>query len=512
MQLEPIVSQAYDIVVYGATARGVTAAVAAAGEGLRVALLEPGRHVGGMVSGGLGWTDVGQHEVVGGLAYAFYERIGQAYDAPAFAHVGPEPHVAERVFREWLEEIEVEVLFDQRLKTVTKSGRHITSLGSESATFEGAVFIDASYEGDLPAAAGVSYTVGREGVDTYGEPWAGRQPLRPGQHQFDVYVSPFAEDGDTLLPLIHAPPLARVGAADGAVQGYGFRLCLTTRADNRVAFPEPPGYDPERLELLRRYLRAKGDGAEANELLVLRPNLPNDKADVNSKGQLSTNLLDGSNWAYPEADAATRAGIWQRPLHYTQSLLYFLANDPGVPSRVQQEINRWGLCKDEFCDTGHWPHQLYIREARRMKGEYFMTQRDLESERVKYDSVGMGSYHIDIRHTQRTWEHVHLHPNLVPVAFNEGYLSVPVQPYEIPYRALLPRFVECENLLVPVCLSASHVAFASVRMEPQYMILGHSAGVAAALAVKRDVSVQRVSVAELQERLRDAHQVLSLSA
>ena len=523
-------STLYDVIIYGATAGGVMAAVAAAGEGVTVALLEPRHHVGGMVSGGLGWTDVGQREVVGGLAYAFYERVGRAYDAPAFAFVGPEPHVAERVLREWLEAAGVEVLFgrclhsvedsvkggvknsvkDSMKNSVTKSGRRIISLNLEDEVLEAAVFIDASYEGDLLAAAGVSYAVGREGVATYGESWAGRQPLRPGQHQFGVYVSPFEDDRDTLSPLVHDRPLAPVGSADGAVQGYGFRLCLTTRADNRLEFPQPPDYDPARFDLLRRYLWAKGDGLEANDLMVLRANLPNGKADVNSKGPLSTNLLDGSNWAYPEADTKTRAEIWRRHLHYTQSLLYFLANDPEVPKRVQKEINRWGLCKDEFGDTGHWPHQLYIREARRLRGEYTMTQRDLECERVKYDSVGMGSYHIDVRHTQRVWEHVHLHPKLEPAVFNEGYLSVPVKPYDVPYRALLPRYGECENLLVPVCVSASHVAFASLRMEPQYMVLGHSAGVAAALAVKQGRSVQHVNVIELQERLKGAHQVLSL--
>ena len=509
----------YDVIVYGATAGGVTAAVAAAGEGVKVALLEPRHNIGGVVSGGLGWTDVGQREAIGGLARAFYERIGSAYGVSAFHHVGPEPRVAERVLREWLEAAGVEVLFGRCLhsvknsakNSVTKSGRRIHSLNLEDEVFEGTIFIDASYEGDLLAAAGVSYAVGREGVGIYGESWAGRQPLRPGQHQFDVYVSPFKEGG-ALSPLVHDRPLAAVGSADGAVQGYGFRLCLTTRAANRLEFPQPPDYDPARFDLLRRYLKAKGDSLEANDLMVLRANLPNDKADVNPKGPLSTNLLDGSNWAYPEADAAKRVEIWERHLHYTQSLLYFLANDPAVPTRVQKEINRWGLCKDEFGSTGHWPHQLYIREARRLRGEYTMTQRDLQEERVKYDSVGMGSYHIDVRHTQRVWEHVHLHPRLEPAVFNEGYLSVPVKPYEIPYRALLPRYSECENLLVSVCVSASHVAFASVRMEPQYMILGHSAGVAAALAVKRGSSVQHVNVAELQARLKRARQVLSLPA
>jgi hypothetical protein len=504
---------AYDIVVYGATAGGVMAAVAAAGEGMRVALLEPGGHVGGMVSGGLGWTDLGQREVIGGLALAFYARIAEHYGAPLWAWAGPEPHVAEAILQDWLEEAGVEVYHHRRLKRVEKEERRVTAILMQTGeAYQGYVFIDASYEGDLLARAGLSYAVGRENTRKHDESWAGRQPWRPHKHNFDVFISPFKDERtQELLPLIHDWPLAAIGEGDGAVQGYGFRLCLTRDPKNRLPFPKPPGYDAERFELLRRYLEQKGEALHARQLMGLNPNLPKDKCDVNSIGPISTNLLDGSNWAYPDADDEARAAIWSRHLHYTQGLLYFLTHDPAVPRHLRDELGGWGLCQDEFGDTDHWPHQLYVREARRLSGEYVMTQRDLQAQRIKYDGVGMGSYHIDIRSPQRVWDYVHLHPRLVPAVFNEGYLSVPVEPYEIPYRSLVPQYHECENLLVPVCLSASHVAFASLRMEPQFMILGHSAGVAASLAVREALPVQQVSVAALRQRLADQHQVLSLS-
>jgi hypothetical protein len=381
-----------------------------------------------------------------------------------------------------------------------------------TATGEGyaaAVFVDASYEGDLLARAGVSYDVGRESVRKHDESWAGRQPWRPHKHNFDVFISPYRDGGEELLPLIHGRPLAPIGEGDGGVQAYGFRLCLTRDPSRRLPFPEPAGYDPERFELLRRYLDQKGEQVRAGQLMGLNPNLPNDKCDANSIGPISLNLLDGSNWAYPDAGHAERSEIWDRHLHYAQSLLYYLTHDDAVPSSIRQEMSGWGLPADEFVDTDHLPHQLYVREARRMVGEYVMTQHDLQARRRKYDSVGLGSYHIDIRSPQRSWDFVHLHPNLTPAVFNEGYVSVPVQPYEIPYRALTPQFHECENLLVPVCVSASHVAFSSIRMEPQYMILGHSAGVAASIAVREEIPVQRVPVPQLQQRLAEQHQVLA---
>ena len=501
----------YDVIVYGATAGGVMAAVAAAGEGARVALLEPGRHLGGMVTGGLGWTDLGHRDVIGGAALDFYRRVGRAYGVPPFAWAGPEPHVAERIFDEWLEASTVEVIRGQRLERVEKRDAVIEALATATGeSYAAAVFVDASYEGDLLAGAGVSYGVGRESTHTHGESWAGRQPWRPHKHNFDVFISPYREGGEELLPLIHDRPMVPIGEGDGGVQAYGFRLCLTRDPRRRLPFPEPAGYDPGRFELLRRYLAQKGEGVRAGQLMGLNPNLPNEKCDANSIGPISLNLLDGSNWAYPDADCGERAGIWERHLHYAQSLVFYLANDDAVPRHIRDEMAAWGLADDEFVDTGHWPHQLYVREARRMAGEYVMTQHDLQTRRRKYDSVGLGSYHIDIRSPQRSWDFVHLHPNLAPAVFNEGYVSVPVQPYEIPYRALTPQYHECENLLVPVCLSASHVAFSSIRMEPQYMILGHSAGVAASLAAREGLPVQRVPIAQLQGRLSQQDQVLSI--
>ncbi|HET6823427.1 MAG TPA: FAD-dependent oxidoreductase [Anaerolineales bacterium] len=501
----------FDVVIYGGTAGGVIAAIAAAKEGVRVALVEPGRHVGGMVSGGLSHTDYGDTAVIGGLALEFYERVARHYGAENWSLRGPEPHLAERIFRECLQQAGVDVFFNARLDHVEKQGQRIYKMTTDRLeSFAANVFIDASYEGDLLARARVSYGIGRESVEQYGESWAGRQPIRPDKHNFSVAVSPFVNGKDgVLLPLIHERPMVREGEADHGVQAYCFRLCLTDRPENRLPFPKPVNYDPNQFELLKRFLLKAGPQFVAGKLMSLSGRLPNDKIDVNSIGPISTNLLDGSSWKYPDADYSQRQAIWDRHFHYTQGLLYFLANDPSVPDPIRTEMNRWGLCKDEFVDTDHWPHQLYIREARRMRGEYIMTQADLEDQRAKYDSIGVGSYNIDIREVQRVWIWVPHFPNLVGETFNEGYLSVPVNSYEIPYRSLVPKYHECDNLLVSVCVSASHVAYSSIRMEPQYMILGHAAGVAAALAVQNDVAVQRVNIVELQSKLLAQRQVIA---
>ncbi|HZG68579.1 MAG TPA: FAD-dependent oxidoreductase [Herpetosiphonaceae bacterium] len=504
----------FDVAVYGATAAGVMAAIAAAQEGARVVLLEPGQHVGGMVSGGLGHTDYGDPRVIGGLALEFYERVARTYGAETWGLVGPEPHVAEQIFRDWLAEARIEVAFDARLDRVIKDGRRITELFTEQGvSYAAQVFVDAGYEGDLLARAGVAYAVGRESVADYGESWAGRRPILPGQHNLAVPVSPFVagEDGE-LLPLIHRRPMTREGEGDGGVQSYCFRLCLTQRPEKQLPIPQPDGYDAAEFELLRRYLAVANPTPRAQALMSLVPNLPNGKCDVNSIGPISTNLLDGSSWEYPDADYGRRRQLWDRHLHYTQGLLYFLTNDPSVPAGIRQTMEQWGLCRDEFVDTNHWPHQLYVREARRMRGEYWMTQADLEARRVKYDAVGMGSYNIDIREVQRTWIWVSRHHRLEGETYNEGYLSVPVRPYAIPYRSLVPRYEECVNLVVPVCMSASHVAFASIRMEPQYMILGHAAGVAAAQAATAGLPVQQLPILGLQRALLDQRQVLEVAA
>lgn len=503
----------YDVVVYGGTAGGVMAAIAAARAGSKVILTEPGSHIGGMVSGGLSHTDLGDRTVIGGLALEYNQRYANYYAKPLYFWRGAEPHVAEKIFADWLKEEGVEVLYKHTLDSVFKTGKTISQiLFQNGTTIKGKVFIDAGYEGDLMAKAKVSYTWGREGIDEYNESWAGRQPLIPNSgHQFHVSVSPFA-DGKSgkLLPMINPQPMVEAGKGDKAVQSYQFRIVLTKNKNNKIPFTHPQGYDPTKFELLKRYLAQADDRMAAPYIIPLRINTPNEKTSVNSIGPISLNVLDGSNWLYPDGDYKLRQKIWDDHMLYTQSLMYFLATDPSVPKYIRDEINQWGLCKDEFADTGHWPHQLYVRTARRMLGEYIMTQADLEKNIVEYDAIGMGSYNIDIRHVQRTWLWVSKFPKLMGDTFNEGYLSVPVPVYQIPYRTLLPKYQECDNLLVPVCMSSSHIANASLRMEPQYMILGHAAGLAAGLAAKKNIAVQKIDIISLQQELLKQGQILSL--
>jgi hypothetical protein len=484
-----------DVAVYGATATGVMAAVAASEAGADTVLVGPGSHVGGMVSGGLGWTDVGDPEVLGGMARRFYAAVADSYGARLWGVKGPEPHVAEEILTAMLERAGVDV-----------------RLG-ETAAPEAAVYVDASYEGDLLAGLGVPYAVGREPRELYGERWAGRQPAyRPGKHNFSVPLSPFADDG-SLLRFVREPeldehgwPVEALGEGDGGVQAYGFRVCLTDRPENRLPFEEPEGYDPADYELLRRFLGATDVGAR--DLLGLVPDLlPNGKCDVNSIGPFSLNLLDGCNRDYPDGDEAARAEVRLRHLRYTQGLLWFLSHDEAVPVPVRRELARWGRCADEFEDTDGWPHQLYVRDGRRLLGEYVLREADLLGARPQEDVVALGSYNIDLREIERTWRYLPEY-HRTPAVFNEGYLSVQVPAYPIPYRSLTPRREDAENLLVPVCLSASHVAFGSVRMEPTLMLLGHAAGAAAAQVARRGVAVQDVDVAALQDALRDDGQVL----
>ncbi|MEL7589025.1 MAG: FAD-dependent oxidoreductase [Prolixibacteraceae bacterium] len=502
-----------DVLVYGGTAAGVMASIAAAGEGASVLLVEPGSHLGGMLTGGLSHTDYGDRAVIGGLALEFYQRVADHYQKPLYFWRGPEPHVGEQILKKWLEDSRVKVIYNERLKSVRKSGKMIGSVEMSSGrTFRASVLIDATYEGDLIDRAGVSWTVGRESVSEYHESWAGRQPLYGMRHNFGVGISPFADEkNEKLLPLIHHKPMVKEGEADSAVQAYCFRLIMTNDPANRITIERPENYDPARYELLRRYLK-KLRPADLNGTGVIQPfiNLPGNKAEINSSGPISTNLYDGSNWAYPDADYPLRDKIWADHLAYTHGLLYFIGNDPSVPEKIRRQAQEWGLCKDEFADTDHWPHQLYVREARRMLGEYVLTQHDLQTNSLKYDAIGMGSYNMDIRHVQRTWIWASHFPELFPETSNEGYISIPVKPYEIPYRSLLPRYEECANLIVPVCISSSHLAFASVRMEPQFMILGQAAGVAAAMAVRQKLPVHRIDIASLQKKLTNQGQIISL--
>jgi hypothetical protein len=518
----------WDLVVYGGTAGGVITAVAAAREGARVALLEPRDHLGGMVSGGLGWTDYGKKEVIGGYSLEYFQRVGRKYGLPVQWHL--EPHVAERVFKELVTEAGVKVFYRHRLKEktgVAKDGTRLTAITVENgALFTARVFADATYEGDLMAQAGVSYTWGRESSDQYGESLAGVRDRTP-KHQFQVQIKPFDQQG-RLLPEVSPDKKAAAGTADRKVQAYNFRVCMTKAAGNRVPFPKPARYDPARYELLARMLaemdtikRAAARSADTNRsetmdpmyrlkqpwslVDVMKPDpIPNGKTDTNNNGAFSTDYI-GGNYEYPEADYAGRARIWQAHVDYVQGFFYFLQNDPKVPKALREEMAPWGLCQDEFTDTGHWPHQLYVREARRMVGEYVMSQQDIQTTLTKPDVIGMGSYNSDSHNVQRI-------VNDEGFVENEGDMQVPVTPYQIPYRMLLPKRAQASNLLVPVCFSATHVAYSTLRMEPQYMIIGQAAGVAATMAINKSVAVQDIDIQTLTAKLRAQGAVVDWSA
>jgi hypothetical protein len=484
------VQSGFDLVVYGGTAGGVMTAVRAARMGLKVALLEPRRHIGGMVSGGLSHTDVGKREVIGGDALEFYWRAGNHYGLPQYLQNFAwyvEPKVAEAIFSQMLQEAGVTVLLERRLREkdgVRKEGGTIRAIAMETAEeFPAKIFADATYEGDLMAHAGVSYTWGRESSAQYGEPLAGVRSDTP-LHQFlvDLRADGVEATSDPGQP----------GAADRKVQAYNFRLIFSHDPSNQVPYPKPLHYDPERFDLLARFLDAMqailGRPQKMGEVLSIGP-IPNQKADINNQGPVSTDYI-GKSWDYPNADYQRRTEIWLDHQEYTQGLLYFLAHDPRVPGPLQKEINEWGLAKDEFVDNRHFPNQLYIREARRMVGEYVMTQKDIQTDLTKPDAIGMGSYNSDSHNVER----IRNHDGFLR---NEGDMQVPVKPYQIPYRILVPRKSEAENLLVPVCFSASHVAYSTLRMEPQYMILGQAAGVAAALAIQTGHTVQDIDTKEL---------------
>jgi hypothetical protein len=485
-----------DVLVYGGTAGGVIAAVSAAREGLQVILLTPDRHLGGMVSGGLGWTDYGKKPVIGGYSLEFFERVGRKYGRDIEWHF--EPHVAEAVFDELVKDAGVQVIRGRlrEKRGVVKSGSSLTGIVTEDgALFSAKVFVDASYEGDLMAQAGVAYTWGREASAEYGESLAGVRDRTP-LHQFRASVSPRASGG-ALLQEITRRSADPVGAADTRVQAYNFRLCMTRTPANRAPWPKPPRYAPGRYELLARYLPAL-EAALGRPLVindVMKADLlQNGKTDTNNNGAVSTDFIGGS-YGYPEGSYAARARIRQAHVDYIQDFMYFLATDPRVPAGLSSEMKDWGLCRDEFVDAGNWPYQLYVREARRMIGEYVMSQKDIQSDLAKPDAIGMGSYNSDSHNVQRRPT-----PDGLAVE-NEGDMQVPVTPYQIPYRIMVPKRAQATNLLVPVCFSATHVAYSTLRMEPQYMIIGHAAGVAAKLAIDAGGAVQDVDAAVLRGKL-----------
>ena len=497
-----------DLVIYGGTASGVVTAYAAAKEGLHVVLLEPGSHLGGMVTGGLSASDVAHFQIIGGYARDFYREAAAHYGVHTLdkhADWLSEPKVGEAIFNDWLKKSGVEVHFHERLKEkhgVKKSGIHVTSITTEDGkTWDAKIFADCSYEGDLMAQAGVKYTVGREGMEVYNEDLAGVRVDTP-KHQFLWTISPYNDKGK-LMPEVDPGPMAANGSGDKKVQTYNFRLILTNDPSNRLPWAKPEGYDAAQFELLAKYLGQWKEHMHREPRLgdVMNPvAIPNKEADFNNNGAFSTDYI-GKSWRYPDANYSERKKIWDEHLRYTKSFVWFLASDPRVPKPLQEEANTWGRAKDEFLDTDGWPNQLYIREGRRMVGMYVMKQADLQTDRTKPDSIAMGSYNSDSHNIQR----VAMPDRSVR---NEGDVQVSVKPYEIAFGTILPLKSQTDNLLVPVCLSASHVAYSSVRMEPQYMMMGQAAGVIAALAINGKTAVQDVSVETLQQKLRSQKAIL----
>lgn len=523
-------AEVFDVVVYGGTSAAVTAAVQVQRMGKSVVVVSPDRHLGGLSSGGLGWTDTGDKSVIGGLAREFYHRIWRHYEDPAawrwqerseYGNRGQgtpavdgaqrtmwifEPHVAEEVFEDLVAEHGIDVRRDEWLDRgsgVRVEDGRIQSIATESgARFAGSAFIDATYEGDLMAAAGVSYTVGREGTDSYGEEWAGVQKdARHHGHFFPDGVDPYVTPGDPasgLLARISPEPPGENGSADDRIQAYCFRLCLTRVPENRVPFPRPEAYDPTQYELI---LRVFASGWR--ETFRKFDPIPNGKTDTNNHGPFSTDNI-GLNYAYPEASYEARKAIIAEHEGYQKGLLYFLANDERVPADVREEFAQWGLARDEFAENGNWPQQLYIRESRRLLGEFVMTEHECLAKRAVPDSVGMGSYAMDSHNVQR-------YVTADGFVQNEGDIGVkPLRPYGIAFGSLKPRRQEVTNLLVPVCVSASHIAYGSIRMEPVFMILGQSAATAAVLAIEEGIAVQDLEYDKLRGRLLADGQILEL--
>ena len=515
-------SQTYDVVVYGGTSAGVSAAVQAKRMGKTVIIVGPDKHLGGLTSGGLGWTDSGRKEAVGGISREFYHRVKKHYDkTEAWKYQKPdeysryrrqddamwvfEPHVAEQTFEELVAEYKIPVHREQWLKRkggVTKDGPRIVSITMLSGkTYRGRIFIDATYEGDLMAGAGVSYHVGREGNQAYGETLNGVQTRNAISHQFEKPVDPYIKPGDPaggLLPLIHAANPGREGQGDHRIQAYNYRMCLTKVPENRVPFPKPDNYDPMQYELLARYLD-KGWRA----IFAKFDPAPNAKTDTNNHGAFSTDNI-GMNYDYPEGSYERRREILKEHKDYQKGLMWFLAYDPRVPVEVREKTSQWGLAKDEFTDNDHWPHQIYVREARRMISDFVTTELHLRRIKPTPKPVGMGSYNMDSHNVQR-------YVDEKGCARNEGDIQInPGGPYPISYGALMPKASECTNLLVPVCVSSSHIAYGSIRMEPVFMVLGESAATAAVIAIDGNINVQDVDYSKLRAHLLADGQVLEL--
>ena len=497
----------YDIVVYGDSAAAVAAAVQAKRQGSKVVLVNTTKFLGGMTCSGLSASDIFHREAVGGVAREIYGRIGQHYGKPYVDYF--EPHVAQAAVDGLVKDSGLEVVRGEQLDRspggVTKQGNRIVSFRTLSGqVFAAKVFIDASYVGDLMAAAGVSYAVGREPNALHGETLNGMQrgDDKPRKHytqkdkdHFIKDVDPYVKPGDQasgLLPFVFAAD-PKPGEGDHRIQAYNYRLCVTTEPANRLPFEKPAGYRELDHEMLLRNLEA-GD----LRLPALIHKLPNNKADWNSMHAVGTDYV-GANWDYPEASYARRREIEQAHELYIRGHLWTLAHHPRVPAAIREQTARYGLCKDEFSELGGFSPMIYIREARRLAGEYVMTELDCKGKRTPPEPVALASFGLD-SHAVRYF------------VTKRGFLerdgviwNVPPRPYGVSYRSLVPKKEECANLLVPVCLSATHAAHGSIRMEPVFMQLGQAAAMAAGIAVRDSLAVQDVPYGRVRDLLKEAN-------
>ncbi|MEM9826305.1 MAG: FAD-dependent oxidoreductase [Planctomycetota bacterium] len=520
-------AERFDLVIYGGTSAGIAAAVQARRMGMSCVVIEPSRRIGGLTTGGLGQTDIGNKSAIGGIAREFYQDIakhyardeswkwqrreeyksgGQSKTAASEDTMWTfEPSAALQVYQRWIREHEITVVYGQRLDrrtgvalTRSRPARIVTITMESGKRFHGKMFIDATYEGDLLAAAGVSYTVGREANSQYGETLNGVQTRMAKHHQLKKGIDPYVVPGDPssgLLPHVAPGGPGTEGDGDHRVQAYCFRMCLTDHEANRIPFAKPDDYDESWYELLFRNFEAGEKGVP-----WINSAMPNRKTDINNRTGFSTDFI-GQNYDYPEASYEQRERIIAKHRLYQQGLMWTLTNHPRVPHWVRKDVSRWGLCKDEFVDGGGWQDQLYIREARRMVSDYVMTQKNCQGLEVD-DPVGLAAYTMDSHHQQR---YVHSAGHVR----NEGDVQVGgFSPYGISYRAIIPKRQEVSNLLVPTCLSASHIAFGSIRMEPVFMVLGQSAATAAGLAIDAKTSVHAVPYETLARRLKQDRQVL----
>jgi hypothetical protein len=520
-----------DVIIYGGTSSSVTAAVQVSEMGRTVILVSPDKHLGGLSSSGLGFTDTGNKEVIGGLARKFYQLIYQHYQKPEawnwqkqaeYGNIGQgnpaidgenrtmwifEPHAAEEAFEQMISKSKIKVFrdewLDRKTRVIKKNGAIVSIKTLSGKVFKGKVFIDATYEGDLMASAGVSYTVGREAGSVYGEKWNGVQAgIFHHGHYFKDKIDPYKIPGDPssgLLPRISSETPGENGTGDKKIQAYCFRLCLTKHPENKVPITKPEGYDSTQYELLARLSETRW-----NEFFGKYDPVPNLKTDVNNHGPFSFDNI-GMNWDYPEATFDRRRDIIREHETYQKGLLYFMATDARIPKTVSETMRQWGYAGDEFKDNGNWPYNIYVRESRRMIGEYIMTENDVLGKRDVPRPIGMGSYAMDSHNVQRY---------VTPDGFvqNEGDIGVkPDRPYQIDLGSIMPEKKECSNLLVPVCVSSSHIAFGSIRMEPVFMILGQSAGTLAAIAVLKNKSIYDIPYNELKDKLLKDRLVLEFN-